>query len=80
MSEPDLFGEKPRKLADPKGLVTLSLTALEHGETDKAWLLVKPERGATPRHVPKRLVARGEGHRAGEFTMPRRLAAEKGWL
>jgi hypothetical protein len=80
MSEPDLFGHKPVKLADPNGLVSLTLTALEHGETPAAWLLVKPEKGATPRHAPKRLAKRGVGPLAGVFTMPRWLADEKGWL
>jgi hypothetical protein len=80
MTERDLFGEIPKKLADPNGLVSLRLTALEHGETDAAWLLSKGERGEKPKHAPKRLVKRGTGHLVDVFTMPRWLANEKGWL
>lgn len=80
MTERDLFGHAPAKLTDPNGLVSIPLTAHVHGETDAAWLLSKTEKRATARHVPKRLVTRGEGADADVFTMPRWLAHEKGWL
>lgn len=80
MTERDLFGHKPAKLADPNGLVAIPLSAHVHGETEHAWLLSKTPSRAGAKHAPKSKVTRGVGRDINVFTMPRWLASEKGWL
>lgn len=48
-------------------------------ETKDAWLL-RPDAKAGAKWAPKSEVARGEGLEANLFTMPRWIAAERGWL
>lgn len=75
----DLFGrpKTPPKDATP---VTLAMVEIPPG-TDKAWLL-RPEGIAKGRtgFAARSECRRGDGDRARFFTMPRWLAAERGWL
>jgi hypothetical protein len=73
----DLFGEPPTPPRD-RTPVTLGLQFVDQSE--KAWLLRASGRRGVTAWAPKSEVTRGEGPRAGEFTMPRWIARERGWL
>lgn len=52
-----------------------------HAGTDKAWFLAPLGVGSGKAAFAARaLVSRGEGPQASQFTMPRWLARENGWL
>lgn len=73
----DLFGEAPapRRDATP---VTLPMRLVD--QTDKGWLLTPDGRSGSAKWAPKSEVTRGEGPEEGRFTMPRWVAADRGWL
>ncbi len=74
----DLFGKvaTPPKDRTP---VTLQLQVIEQSCTDKAWFLRRPVSGAKPGFAPRSECRPVKG-REGWWTMPRWLAAERGWL
>lgn len=76
----DLFGDDPPPLKDPNGKVRLHLTAFDHRKTAKALFLSKTGREAHGKYVPISEVAHGVGPDINLWTLPRWLAAEKGWL
>lgn len=60
--------------------VTLPMREV-HGGTDKAWFLAPLGVGSGKAAFAARaVVSRGEGPQASQFTMPRWLAVENGWL
>lgn len=76
---PDLFGEIPRE-GDPKAPVRLAMTVHRTGQ--KAWLLTARDDpdGRNGQWLPFSVASRGEGREADLFTMPRWIAADRGWL
>jgi len=69
-------GPRPRDTAP----VTLPMREVSKG-TDKAWHLAPLGVGSgAAAFAPRSLVSRGEGPAASQFTMPRWVAAENGWL
>jgi hypothetical protein len=73
-----LFGDRAPARPRDETPVTLPLERLD--ETDKAWLLRAGLKGSQARWAPKALVSRGAGVEAHLFSMPRWVAAERGWL
>lgn len=72
----DLFGKPPPR---PKDGTPVTVPLLFVQDTADAWLL-RASRGAGAKWAPKREVSRGEGLAENLFTMPRWIAAERGWL
>lgn len=76
----DLFGAAPAPAGRDVTPITIPMREVAKG-TDKAWHLAPAGVGsAKAAFAPRELVKRGEGDRAGLFTMPRWIAAERGWL
>lgn len=73
----DLFGAPPAKARDTTPL-TLPMRLID--QTEKAWFLSIDGRSGSAKWAPKSEVTRGEGAEAGQFTMPRWVAADRGWL
>lgn len=73
----DLFGFEP---PDEPAPGDVSLALVFHDQTDAAWLLGETidKRGA--KWVPKSKAKRGEGRDMNVWTMPRWMAADRGWL
>jgi hypothetical protein len=60
--------------------VTLPMREV-HSGTDRAWFLVPLGVGSgKAAFAPRSKVTRGEGPQASQFTMPRWVAVENGWL
>ncbi|HZT52358.1 MAG TPA: hypothetical protein VFA22_10515 [Stellaceae bacterium] len=76
--EKDLFETFDPAEADPAGLVEVVLVYV--AESDKAWLLRKAGRPASQHWVPKAVCTRAEPPHQDVFALPRRWAAERGWL
>lgn len=74
----DLFGAPKTIERDPTS-TTIPMDVIGAGTRD-AWLLRPAGSKGPAKFVARRLVKRGEGPRAHEFTMPRFLAVERGWL
>lgn len=76
----ELFGSAPKAAPDCRP-VTLAMREIATSSTPKAFFLVPPPGGrGKPGFVPRASVSRGEGPSENHFTMPRWLAAERGWL
>jgi hypothetical protein len=77
--KPDLFGKAPPAPRDATP-VTLPMREVGAG-TDKAWHLAPMGvSSAKAAFVARALVSRGVGPQVNQFTMPRWLARERGWL
>ena len=77
--QPDLFGRPATPPRDTTP-VTLPMRAIGPG-TDKAWFLAPlGVSSAKAGFAPRSEVVRGQGPAEGQFTMPRWLARERGWL
>lgn len=60
--------------------VTLPMAEV-HGGTAEAWFIAPLGVGTgKAAFAPRSLVTRGEGPASSQFTMPRWVAAERGWL
>lgn len=75
----DLFGG-PRAPARDVTSITIPMVEVGAG-TDRAWHL-KPAGAPSSKaaFAPRSAVSRGSGHQQQFFTMPRWIAAERGWL
>lgn len=74
-----LFGPPPPRMRDEQP-VELPMTVIGEG-TDKAWLLAPLGAGSgKAAFAPRSLVKRAPEPRSQFFTMPRYVAAERGWL
>lgn len=73
----DLFGEEVEAV-DDGAPVTVPLVL--HRETARAWLLAEGRDRREGRWVPRSEVTRGEGRDENQWTMPRWMAVDRGWL
>lgn len=75
-----LPGLTPPPKARDEAPVTLPMREVSKG-TDKAWHLAPAGVGSGgAAFAPRALVSRGDGPTASQFTMPRWVAVERGWL
>lgn len=75
----DLFGPAPPRPRDDTPL-TIPMREV-HAGTSAAWFLAPMGVGSgKAAFAPRSLVSRGEGPQASQFTMPRWVAVERGWL
>lgn len=73
----DLFGHDP-PTAPKAGEVQIALVL--HRESERGWLLSETARAADAQWAPKSEIRRGEGRDENVWTMPRWIAADRGWL
>ena len=72
----DLFGFDASP-AEGSGEVSVAL--IFHDASPKAWLLSETGRDVDAQWAPKSQVKRGEGRDENVWTMPRWIAADRGW-
>lgn len=73
----DLFGEMPDPV-DDQAPVTLALVL--HDQSAAAWLLSDGGARSRPQWAPRSQIKRGEGRDENQWTMPRWLARDRGWV